>query len=290
MARQTLDQWITEVLTDDELKKQYGKCTRIALVHIAGRDNEVYTVSIPGKQWNPKDLADLFRKKAENHAGDLPGTQTFNLLAFFEDRSEPQARRAFPIQGGPDVGESQYLTEAPDAKGIVAQSMRHNEAYTKITLAHTSAMVDSCTRTINQLSTLLSMQMNENREMFSLLRESAMKQIADNNEHELKKMKLGQSIETRSNLTKLLPALVNGFTGKEIFPQHMEDTAIVEGMAEHLSEQDLMLLRNVLKPELMALVTKRMTRIVENKAKARQQAEIAMNGVDVEDAELSGSH
>ena len=94
MAR--LDQWVRNILINEELRSAYGRCTRLTLVP-AGRDNEVYSLGLAGRQWDPKEIADLFREKAEHHAETLPETRTFYLRAFFGDRRIPQESRRLSV-------------------------------------------------------------------------------------------------------------------------------------------------------------------------------------------------
>ena len=290
-GRQALDRWIREVLTDEELRRQYGKCTRLAVVHVSGGgpEQEVYTVTLTGKQWDPTELEKLFREKAEDHCSELPGHQTYNVLAFYDDRNVPSVRRAFGAHGAVNAEEPEYLTEGPTAKGLVAQAMRHNEVLAKTYTTANASLLDGCTRVLGRISDLLEKRDRESNEMFTLLREAAMERITQNNEHELKRIKLQSGEDIKQSLARLVPALVNGFTGKEIFPAHLEDSTIISEMAEQLSEQDMMYLANTLQPKLMGLLAKRMTKITDNKSKVRQDVERAIkgNGADIEDAELS---
>lgn len=287
MAKQTLDQWIREALLDDTKE---GKCTRFALVHIQGngQTSEVFNVKLNDKPWDPKELAEMFRQKAQNHAGELAGNQTFNLLAFYADRNEHQAHRPFTIMGW-TVDDSHLMTEAPTKDGIVSQCMRHNEAVVQIALKHTAAMAQACMQMVQTVSDTNRHLQTQNNEMFDLLRQSAMAQVQNNNEHEMKKLEFQRASDERKKWLTFGPALINSFLGRDVFPQSTADTSLIDALCESLSEGDIEKLATsgIIKPELWGPLAKRMSSYLKNKNEASEHHRQLMNGKDPIEAELS---
>lgn len=281
MARQTRDQWIRDVLLDTT---KDGECTAISLVHIvAGSgEREIFTLKIGGPQ-NPKELADLFWQKANDYAGEIPGVQTFNLLAFYANRHDCQARKPFVVQGEP-VEQGQLATEAPTGSGIVQQSMRHNEAFVQITLRHTAAMIDASARMVERLATHNERLMEENRDAYGIVKEVMLAQVTSRNDHELKMLQFQRDSQERAKWLAYGPALINSLLNREVFPQATEDTSLIESIIESLTEDDISKLASsgIIKPEIWGPLAKRMTKSLAAKRKAHEEMRQLTNGVDPE--------
>lgn len=277
MARQTIDQWIREALLDDQ---KDGDCTALSLIHMVGtREQEIYTMKLGGRPNDPKELAQIFRTKAENHAAEIPGTQTFNLLGFYANRTEPQARKPFTVTGEA-TEQGQLVTEGPTEKGFVQQTMRHNEAYTQITLRHTAAMIESSARMLDRMATHNEKLMKENHDALEIIKELTLGRITDQREHDMKKLQFERETSERQKWLSFGPALINGILNREIFPQATADTALIEAIIEGISEEDIMKLSSVIKPELWGPLAQRMKQSMQSKRKALDMHREVSNGVD----------
>src|SRR3990167_4192637 len=158
---------------------------------------------------DPKELAQIFRTKAENHAAEIPGTQTFNLLAFYANRSEPQARKPFTVVGE-TTEQGQLATEGPTGSGIIQQCMRHNEAHTQIALRHTAAMIEASARMLDRMATHNEKLMVENREALDIVKEVMMQRVTDQQEHRMKALQFERETNERNKWLSYGPALING--------------------------------------------------------------------------------
>lgn len=284
MARQTLDQFIHEALGND----QNGKCTAIALMHIVAgqQEKEIHTQKLGTTAWNPKELADMFRMKAENHCGELPGTQTFNLLVFYENRGEPQARRPFTVYGGhPGADGAQLVTEAPTPQGMIQQVMRHSEAYMQIALRHTAAMVEQSATMLARVASMNEKLMSENNEAYSIIRELMVARDQAQTDGRMKELEFKRKSKEREMVGKYLPALANQLTGRELFPQSTSDTALIETMADavaEMSEQEMMELAGKIPPQIWAPLAARFTKAIKEKNRDAMVRREAGNGADPE--------
>src|SRR5271157_2018713 len=127
MARKriTIEQWITEALSDGDKGKP---CSALSLVHIKGvGQEEVHTKQFTAPV-QPKQLAEFFIDRATGFAQDLSGLQTFRLLAFYGS-AEPQAALPFTVADGELTGggESPFAKNEPTQVGLLGQLMKHNE-------------------------------------------------------------------------------------------------------------------------------------------------------------------
>lgn len=258
MAKQTLDQWIREALIDED---KDGKCTRLALVHIAGgRESEISAMKLGSKPWDPKELALIFRKKAEDHCSEISGVQTFNLLAFYGDRGEPQARRPFSVQGEPPPDQVQLLTEGPTPQGIVQQSMRHNEALMQLALRHSAAMVEASERMVTRVSLQNERLSSELMEATGIIRELAFERQDVADSRKMQQLQFQRTTEERNKWLSFGPALINAVLNREVFPQSTADTALIDSIVDSLTEDDIMKLGSsgIIKPEIWGPLAQRM--------------------------------
>ncbi len=94
------------------------------------------------------------------------------------------------------------------------------------------------------------------------------------NAHDLrmKEAAYARSTGERDKLMKLGPALINQITGKEVFPQSAADSAILEGIVEHVDFETIQKIvvsggkgGKELPPELVGMLMGRFTQIQEKK-------------------------
>jgi hypothetical protein len=91
----------------------------------------------------------------------------------------------------------------------------------------------------------------------------------------MKELEFERGSEERARIMKALPPLVNKVLGKEVFPQSMVDTSLLEGLLESADEEQIQRIFNavmpVLKPEQAAFLMSRFADIQES-MNARKQA------------------
>ena len=278
MARQSLENWISEALTDEEKTK----CTGLSLVHYAGQvEREVWTVRFGGKSWTAKGLADIMRKKAEGYAQDLPGVQSFCLLAFYEGKDGPQARMPMTIQGEPEM--NGLMTEGPHSQGLMQQMMRHNEAIIQLGFRQSVAMADASASLITQLSGMLQKALVENHDAIEVIKTVLLEGATNTHEFKMREIKAKQDAEERRQLIKFLPALANTINGREVFPQATADTSLVETIAEKIDEKQIAALAEALPPEVLGMLANRFAQVLKEKRLAEEDSERALAKKNPED-------
>jgi hypothetical protein len=278
MARQSLESWISESLTDEER----SKCTALSLVHYVGQvEREVWTTRFGGKAWTAKALADIMRKKAEAYSQDLPGVQTFCILAFYEGKEGPQARMPMSIQGEPEF--NGLMTEGPHSQGLMQQMMRHNEAVIQLGFRQSVAMADSSASLITQLSGMLQKALVENHDAIEVIKTVILERATSEHEFKMKELKEKRDAEERRQFLKFLPALTNTIFGREVFPVATADTALVETIAEKIDEKQLAALAAALPPELLGILANRFASVLKEKRLAEEDSEHALSNKNPED-------
>lgn len=285
-SRQTLDEWVHEALTDPDKKEP---CTRIVLIHRQGvRELELHTTQIGSRQWSAKDLANMLHSKAQNYAAELPGMQTFCLLAFYGESPQWGAIRPFQCPGQeelPGLG-----TEAPSKEGLVQQAMRHTEAMTQMAMRQTNAMCQSMNQMFDQVVRENISLRKENMEAMAVVRDAIMRLTTSANESAMKRLEYERTSQERSQWLGLIPALANGLLDREVFPQETADSVLMREVAENLTEEDFRLLSKRLRPEVMAPLAKRFAKILADKRGAKDQAARALASVDPEEDATGLAH
>lgn len=271
--RKNLRQFITECLLVSDKQDLYGvkKCTGFSLLHMrGGQEVELKTIKIGSRQWEPKDLAELFESTAETFAGGVPGTQQFQVVAFYDDNERPQS--FYPFRKTCDPEHDGITTEPPTPTGQLSQFMRHLEAKERMTSQYTVSIFSILERTVKSQADRIAMLEKEQFDAVDLAKEMILKSAAQSHDREMELLKAKQSAGDREKVLALLPAVVNRVTGKEIFPQATADTALFENLAGSLTEKQVQQLSSILTPEQWGLVAARLVDAVDKKV-AKEEAE-----------------
>ncbi len=276
--RKNLRQFITECLLVSDKQDLYGvkKCTGFSLVHMrGGQEVELKTIKIGSRQWEPKDLAELFESTAETFAGGVPGTQQFQVMAFYDDNERPQS--FYPFRKACDPDHDGITTEPPTPTGQLSQFMRHLEAKERMTSQYTVSIFSILERTVKVQADRIQMLEKEQFDAVDLAKEMILKSAAQSHDREMELLKAKQSAGDREKVLALLPAVVNRVSGKEIFPQSTADSALFENLAGSLTEKQVQQLSSILTPEQWGLVAARLVDVVDKKI-AKEEADKSKNG------------
>ena len=147
--KQALADWIREALDDPDKE---GPCTALSLVHVTGTSGgpfyeEIHTVKIGSKAYDPHALDKMFMHKAQSYAQELTGVQSFCLFAFYNNLSEPGAKHPLRISGELDFGG--LATEGPTESGKTSQNMRLTEAIVQGSFRQNTVTFDMLIRTMD---------------------------------------------------------------------------------------------------------------------------------------------
>jgi hypothetical protein len=242
----------------------------------AGGEVEVYGVKLAkGQQWDGEVLATLFREKAEHHVQDIPGSQRFYILAFY-GRSEPQARLPFVVNNSAELTSGE--TEAPTNEGKLSQSMRQGE----VGFQFWAKMVHENVRMSMEMNESLSREnrelRNENRDAVTVIKDIILQQASNSHQYRLKELEYARQTDERKMLMRYGGAILNEVTGKEIIPQAVADTSLLELFFEKVGEEQIKQLSGLLPPELMGPLAARASTFFKAKMEAEQQASKAVEG------------
>jgi len=262
MARKriTIEQWISDALSDGEKGKS---CSAFSLVHIKGvGQEEVYTKQITAPV-QPKQLAEFFIDRATGFAQDLPGMQTFRMLAFYGS-SEPQAALPFTVADGELTGggESPFAKHEPTQAGLLGQLMKHNE--------QVMGMMVDLTKSLAVQSIAHEAEMRkEVNDAQMIVRDVIMNMRKEAHEMRMSELAFARSTEDRRLLGKALPTIINQLSGREVIPEAHADSELLDAIAAkikpHMLQQLIAL--GILDTNEAALLTARFARATEERRK-----------------------
>jgi hypothetical protein len=275
--RKPIDVWIRESMTDAD---KDGRLTSFALVVMLGmQEKELHVVKFKeGDDRKPQDLAELFRGKAETFCQDSSTATTFRLLAFYGGRSDAEGIYPFTLTGQANTNSTGLMTEQPTAQGVLQQDMRFKEAWMgqvfnrQAQMDRTSDFRDERAIQREEMYTrMIAKLMNENMQAFDVVKDMMMKmaEIQFNRDMSLEDNRRKTQREDR--LLKMVPPLVNQFTGKEIFPQNSEDTVLIEAIAENLTPEYIQFLSGILPPQLWAPLSARLDKYNKEKTELEEK-------------------
>ena len=270
--RQTIRQFIAECLLVSEKQDLYGlkRCSGFSLVHNrGGQQVELKTIKTGNRAWDTKELAQLFDSVAENFAGGVPGVQQFTLNGFYDDQDQPQSFYPFR-KSGEQEGDG-ITTEAPTGSGPQSQMMRHYEADRRITTQFQNSLFTFMSKEIERAEKRIEHLEKEQHEAVALAKAAIFEQAEKQHERRVEILKLERSQKDRETVMRLLPPVANRVLGKEIFPQAVADTALVEHLASTLTEGQVKQLAGILSPEQWGLLADRFLRVLDEKAKGDKE-------------------
>jgi hypothetical protein len=241
----TLEQWVRETLSESRENPTDGKegaCTALALLYMqpTGGNKELDVIRLTGKTWNPKDIADRFRGKAETYAQDLGGQQSFQVQGFFGSR-EPQAFHPFRVVDGEVAhgGENRNVKEGPDAQGLVAFTMRHLERTQESFMALAQGFVARADAREERMAIREEKSREELNDAYSIVREMIMNTKKAEFDMEIAKLKYARDSANQASMLQQAPALINTISGQEVFPISVADKNLVDSLCERVSPEQV---------------------------------------------------
>lgn len=261
MARKTLDKWIEEAISDADKPT----ITHISLVHMRGLQQlELHTYRYGGTtRTEPRDLAAMFRGKAEAYCQDLPGVQTFQLMAFY-GKTEAEAFQPFLVNQNTE-NQSGLSTEAPTEQGRLQQIMRQGEALMQQVYRRQQTMDEHSIRMIEQQSKMIGTLMTENMSAFQVVKDLLVERGDNSHKRQMEALQFQRATQERKKWMTFAPALINQIMGREVFPQSTADSALIETAVEHLDEATVTKLAETLPAELWGPLASRLSQSLQKK-------------------------
>lgn len=270
--RQTVDQWIQTVIVDVIDGRQCSAVTCLHLKGVGGATEEVVTKPLESPV-NVKELADHIVGRAEGFAQELPGLQTFKLLAFY-GTNEPHNPFHFTVSDGTVISRTEAMQSAhePTPTGLLGQLMKHNEQLAQQNMNLTQTVMQLAQGTIGMClgpNGIIAQSRQTELEAIGVVRDATLDMFKQRQEAKMQELQAAQDLQTRKAILEAVPHMVNRFTGHEVFSETGNKAAIVDKLAFRITPQDLDMLvqlGKISKEEAM-LLSAQFAAIVEEKRK-----------------------
>lgn len=281
--RQTVDQWVQQVIAEVIDNKA---CSAVALLHlkgVGGATEEVATRPIEGNV-NIREFADNLVTRAEGFSQELPGLQTFKLLAFYGS-NEPHNPFHFTCNDGNVVSRMEAAMSAhePTPTGLLGQLMKHNEnlmhqnnslVTANMTLAN--GMMAMCFGPEGAIQQSIRAQLDA----ISVVRDASLDMYERREKLQRDQLSGAQELQMRKAVIDGIPHFLNRWTGREIFDDNKNKVAIFDELAMTITPDDLQMLvaMGKISKEKALLLSAQFAKVVEDKKKELQ----ALKGVPSE--------
>jgi len=271
---QTLESWISEVLTNSDTLDAGGDarpCSAFTTVLLKGNGFSTEEVLgggivLQGKTHDPAFLAKKFTLAIENKASQLDGgIGKFTVQAFYGQREPESSFHVRCVDGEVVFGDHGHAEE-PTEKGILALMMRHTEQKDRM-------LMQVLEGTFGQWAKERSVLQSEVNDAYAIVRELMMKQADNSHAYAMQQLQFARSTGERQALMKMVPALANGLTGKDIFPKADQDSAIIDEIARNVRPEQLeMLLQaGIIRKEIYPALVARFAETHERDAAERRE-------------------
>ncbi len=271
--RQTVEQWVAEVIGEVIDGKP---CSLIALLHlkgVGGSTEEVTGKPIEGGTLNAKDLADHFIGRAEGFSQDLPGLQTFKLVAFYGN-NEPHNPFHFTTSDGAVTSRSESMMSAhePTPTGLLGQLMKNNEFLSRQNADLVQQNMTMANGVINACfgnNGIVQQSIRSQLEAVEVVKDAMLDMSKQRRELVLEEHKAAQDLQMRKAVMDNLPLITNRLTGREVFDEKASRAKLLEVFAMKISPQDLEMLVSMGKitKEEALVISSQFAAIIEEKKK-----------------------
>jgi hypothetical protein len=257
-----------------------GGLSMLGLIHYDSRGQEnaihVLTQKSGAKFTDPEQGADLFWTMARRHAGGLSGAQQFAIVFCYGNSGKPVRSLPFMMAGATAIHGSHGLsTEAPTATGMTQMSMRMAEITLQGAVAERAAILQVMASMLTELRNAHRETTTEARELFLGLRRLAIETAQAQQDQAIKVISAKRNAGLAHEALKLMPAALNGLTGREIFPAATADTAHLRALMLMFDDEQLRMFAKAASqkgPEAEAAVALIVNRLAELR---REEAEDA---------------
>lgn len=270
-VRRDFETWIRKQVM---VQRGEGRCTRLLLRHVVQGNkvgNEVASIIVP-EEWSDEWIQDSVNEietSAHTDAGGIGGPQKYMVFAFFE-RSEAKPLARFPFlehasDEGSDEEGAELDTESPNARGLTAQLMRHNEALMRTSMMGITQIISTLQRQVSKQSDTIEKLVEEkfnNLEMMENVLSKKQERDIELREAENKQKLLTDAAEKAMGL---MPIVVNKLMGKTVMPAPSINDELLKSFLSSITPEQLDSLVSILKPEQSMVVMELYQKLLQSK-------------------------
>ena len=233
--------WLEEQLAE---VNEGGSASRILLEHkdATGRDTEIYTLRSGTPAWTTAEqMTGVLLHVSDRHCRGLIGQQSMRLLCFFGTSERPSRFLPFGMPGATQFGAipGGFSTEGPTPVGQIQQSMRQAELIVQGAFSQNKHTFDIMVALIRDLSALvkdreeaLRASNTELRDCWVAIKDMTAAFMEISTKIQVDVINAKRNAELLTDFAGLLPAAINGVTGKPIFPVAAADSEMLRKLVK----------------------------------------------------------
>jgi hypothetical protein len=270
--RQSVDQWVQSVISE---KVEDKGCSAIALLHlkgVGGATEEITTRPVEGTI-DVAEVANFLVGRAEGFSQDLPGLQTFKLIAFY-GTNEAHNPFHFTTSDGNVTSRTEIMMSAhePTPTGLLGQLMKHNETL----MSQNNQLVTANMTMANGVLAMcfgpqgvIQASIRAQLETVEIVKDVNLDMFKQRKELAIEEHKAASDLQMRKAIIDVFPHMVNRFTGREVFDENSNRAKAFEALAVKFSPKDIEFLVSIgkLSQEEGLLLSAQCAAIIEEKRK-----------------------
>lgn len=221
-----------------------GAVSKILVEHkdASGRDTDIFHIKSGTAAWQSAEhMTQAIVRVADRHARGLVGAQQYRVCLFFGASDRPSRQQPFGMAGitqfGPIPGG--YSTEGANPTGQMQQTMRQAELIVQGAFSERKHTFETLMALIRDLASLvkdreeaLKISNGELRDCWVAIKELTASFMEIATKVQVDVINAKRNAELLTDAAGLLPAAVNGVTGKAIFPVAAADTELMRKMVK----------------------------------------------------------
>lgn len=242
------------------------------------KGNDVETFEVRASELELEEIpilaGNILQRAQDDADGNGPGVSRFLVYAYRKGENKPSARYPFRLRGESDLDmDSESGEEAPTAKGIITQLMRHNEAMARILVQTTGASMASMARRLESADKLNEALAKERREMFVTLEEAKSEQHNRDMELMLTEGGMKRKDQAFAKLMALVPMVINKIAGSKLLPDKSDPIMmLLEPLIGSLDQAQFQAIAQSLTPEQQIMFVDLLKTFQERKQLAEKNA------------------
>jgi hypothetical protein len=119
---------------------------------------------------------------------------------------------------------------------------------------------------IDDLANRTRLLQQDNMSAFDVVKDMMMRMADQQHNRTMEQQAFARATKERENWLKMAPPLINRLLGQDLFPQSMEDTSLIETIADNLTEEQLGMLQ-ILPEAIRGPLAARITAHMEKRTK-----------------------
>lgn len=225
---------------------------RLELRHVSVSDKTTKVREIPldgVDEETLKTVATLADETLYDDAEGVGGVQRYAVEARNGDNLIARLVLRYKAEGGVAGEDSDFGSEPATASGLVAQAMRHAEAFARVFSVGAVSQIEALTRQNARLTSVIEDTLNKRIEMAGTMADLADKKEEREEARAERAMRRETMEKIVDNVVPLIPSVTKLITGAT--PDHAlpPEVLALRGLAGNLSDEQMATIAGVLSPE-----------------------------------------